>query len=143
MKILQGITTNEGQGIPVNFDVLPPVPDVGSDGKWYDVDRNQTGESAAVTFRLEDASPLADQYSYYVDYTSTISSYRGTPAASTANSDQSVAVSTGKGTRTSVTVWAKFADKWNVMKNYLSTDPLFSIPGKLTQNTTAIIAWIE
>lgn len=119
------ITTNEGQGIPVNFDVLPPVPDVGSDGKWYDVDRNQTGESAAVTFRLEDASPLADQYSYYVDYTSTISSYRGTPAASTANSDQSVAVSTGKGTRTSVTVWAKFADKvGNVMKNYLSTDPI-------------------
>lgn len=120
---VNNVTTNFGNGIPVNFDVLPPVVVRGSDGKWYTVKRNETGETADVTFRVEDQSGLEKYYSY-IDYESN-RAYNGDPKPVVKQPDESVTVTTDRGTRQNVTVWVKFEDTvGNKTKEYLNTEPI-------------------
>lgn len=108
------------------MDILPPAPVIGSDGKCYDVNRSDEG-AADVTFNLEDASGLADSFSYALDYDNRTSFPYGNSNAGlpTSNSKDSVTIQTSKDTRESVTVWTQFSDRiGNTMDDYIKTDPI-------------------
>jgi len=131
---VKNMTTNKGNGIPLNIDILPPQPVMGEDGKWYTVERTSTGETAYITFSVEDPSGFSDTFTYYtVDFNDSNASIKpGDNRIITSNIDKSseeqkatATVTTDKDTRTSKTVYAKFTDGLgNTNSNYIPAGPI-------------------
>lgn len=118
-------SSNEEEGFPLNLDILAPIPMMGSDGKWYIVNRSVTGETADVTFRLEEASGLADNFYYVLDYDNRNTFPKSEGKANTSTSRDSVTITSDIGTRQSITIWTKFGDiLGNFMNDFIKTNPI-------------------
>lgn len=116
------------KNIPLNIDILPPIPVKGEDGKWYTVNRTETGNAADVTFNLEDKSGLWPSFPYYtVDYNESNTSIRPNDERLYTSSDPDTAyIETDKDTRVGKTIYAKFKDiLQNEMSDYIPAGPIY------------------